>query len=386
MRALLGLLVLLVLGAAPAAAADVPALGRTTVVSGGPGTTSMLVDVRQPLSLDAARSLAPIASLDAGGRGFGSVYLRRVGPANDYGVQWSIRFLYGAGAQLGWHALLLYQRDSLPAGRYRLYVSSSEALRTTLTLPSLEADATLAPAEAEPAQLKPLEPNPLAPPGVIAFGGDGELAGEGEMLVFGVFPAREDDGLPERAGLCQYSGGSRPGDPTAYAPGCPGGKEVPFVFPTGTGSIGVLGRWIGFDPGRYGLGWNFEHTGGSDGAFGWALWEPARDDGQQPGVTSVPEPPAPQSAPPRGAVTIPARYLRVRRGRIRVPLRCNSEGPCAGTVALGRRRARFTLPAGHRGRVVLRAPRRVRRVTLVLTTETSGGVSQVRVPVRLRRR
>ena len=383
MRALLVALLLSAVVVAPARAAEIPALGKTTKVNGG-SPTSMLVELRQPLSLDFERKLAPpIPALDAGGTGLAVVDLRRVGAATGFGKQISIQFYFSAGRALGWMATTNgANKMALPAGRYRLYVSSTDPVRATLTLPTLAGEAQLSPAEPEPAQIRELDASPVAPPGVVAFGGDGDLTADGDLLVVGHVAAREQE-VAERVGICRFTGGTPPIGAAAYHPGCPGGGEVGAIYPLGGPYLFFLGLFPGVPLDRYGLGWNFSHPGETLEARGFALWQPIRDDGKQPGLT----PDAPPAPPPaaRGTVSIPAKVLRVRRGRVRVPLRCSGDGPCSGSVAIGRRSARFTLPAQHSGHVSLRAPRR-RRAAIVLTAETSTGVVQSRRVVRLRRR
>ncbi|MBA2506035.1 MAG: DUF3089 domain-containing protein [Thermoleophilaceae bacterium] len=67
-------------------------------------------------------------------------------------------------------------------------------------------------------------------------------------------------------------------------------------------------------------------------------------------------------ARPGPRTKVSARKLRVRRGRVRVPVACFGEqGVCEGTLRAGGRKARFSVPTGTKKVVVLRVKRGVKR-------------------------
>ena len=387
MRALLVTLIFLV-APASAAADTVAQLGRTTDVVGGAAPASTLVDVRHPISFDFEKKLEPRAELMSGAHGFAVIDMRRLGtPA---GRHMQIQFYFSGGRLYGWLATRTTNGASsapasLTAGRYRVTVASTDAVQARLTFPTLDGAVSVVPAEREPTVVAgELSASPFSPPGTVAFGADGELAQAGEIISTGRIAARESE-VAERVGWCFFEGGAPPAGSAAYAPGCPGGRERSAIFTSSSDTTGLMGLYDQVPAGRHGVGWNFSHPGSTPEARGWAVWLPVRTDGAQPEwAPEVPAAPPAEPVQPRGTPSIPARAVRVRRGRVRVPLRCSAAGPCEGRVALGGRSARFALGAGRRGHVVLRAPKR-RTVTVGMTWRTAGGVAQSRARLRLRR-
>jgi hypothetical protein len=97
--------------------------------------------------------------------------------------------------------------------------------------------------------------------------------------------------------------------------------------------------------------------------------------GSDPGLLPEPSDPTPQpAAKPRAFVVAPARALRLRRGKVRLPVRCGAGADCAGALELRTRatrigRARYQLAAGATRKVAVtltgagrRLVRRARRM------------------------
>jgi hypothetical protein len=398
-------LAIAVVAPAPVAADTLPKLGATTtIIAGSPSW--MDVHVPRPLPIFKADQFVRAKFSLTGAGEANTLYLRGLDLAEDRRrAELQVIHLGRPGEDAHMIVGSNTVGESLPAGRYRMYLASNRPSQARLTLPWLDGEVALEPTRPESYDGGYLPALTPLIPGTSVFGRSGTLTGAGNFYLF-AYADRAGDAI-DRLESCVYVPEQRPGA-DAYQPSCPGGMSgggQPFITSQGTGLIHLgLGD---FPPGEYGLGGNLQSAGSPADLFSVGSWISFDDSTPPTGVAGgtgpaalPPLPPAggPQPAePPRatpGIAMLVRSRLRVRKGRASVPLRCSASGPCSGSVSLGGRAAQYTLGPGADGQVRLRldrtTARRVRRkgsakrrMTLVIRLKDQ--IQQLQLPVTLSR-